>query len=344
MKARTAAAVALLSIAAMARGGSVEEDWQGVVALDAGPQFKPRTAAEAQAAILKHHLAQEDALRGFLKAHPKSEHDFEAKLRLARLLALRGQMIEGHRARAEATSILDALEKSATPEQRAEIDFARIAQAMRRLDPLTPAEREALLARARAFQTAHPEDRRLAQMLTELATQFDSQPKTKQRLLLDALPLSRDEDLTARIHDDLRRLDLLGQPVALAGPAPDGREINIEGFRGRVLLVCFFAVWSQPSLEAVEAVQKAVATFPKDRVQALGVSLDVKPEKLADFVNARSLEWPLICDGKGWESPAIRALGINALPTVWLVDRDGKLRSLNAREGTVEQVRAALGK
>ena len=37
------------------------------------------------------------------------------------------------------------------------------------------------------------------------------------------------------------------------------------------------------------------------------------------------------CDGHGWSGEAVRALGVNALPTVWVLDRDGNLLSLNAR-------------
>ena len=40
---------------------------------------------------------------------------------------------------------------------------------------------------------------------------------------------------------------------------------------------------------------------------------------------------PVAFDGKGWESPLVRSLGINSLPTLWIVDRKGNLRALNAR-------------
>ena len=55
-----------------------------------------------------------------------------------------------------------------------------------------------------------------------------------------------------------------------------------------------------------------------------------------------NVTWPVIFDGKGWESPLIRELGINELPTVWLLDAKGRLRSLNALEGTAAQVRQLL--
>ena len=56
-------------------------------------------------------------------------------------------------------------------------------------------------------------------------------------------------------------------------------------------------------------------------------------------MKSRALTWPVAFDGKGWESPLVRGLGINALPTVWLLDARGRLRSLNALENTVAQIR-----
>ena len=75
----------------------------------------------------------------------------------------------------------------------------------------------------------------------------------------------------------------------------------------------------------------------------MGVSLDTKPEPLGELLKSRSVAWPVIRDGKGWESPLIRGFGINTLPTVWLVDREGKLRSLDALENTAGQIQKVLG-
>jgi peroxiredoxin len=325
-----------------ALAGSAEEDWQAIVALDAGPQTQFRSAAEAKVALIAHLGAQEKALRAFSAAYPEDGHVFEARVRLSHLLTLRGEMMGDDKARVEAARLLDELEKSASPEQRAQIDFARLSQAMRRMGKPTPAEREALLGRVQAFQSAHPTDRRVAALLAEVATLFDLQPKTKRKLLLDAQTLAKDDDLKARVADDLHRVELLGQPIALASTTLDGKAVNVADYRGRLVVVCFFALWSEPATQALETVRRAVAEFPKERVQLLGVSLDGKPDVLAAFIKEKGIAAPIACDGKGWESPLVRAFGINALPTVWLLDRSGKLRSLNALENSVGQIRQLL--
>ena len=331
-----------LLLAATVLAGSADEDWQSVLALDAGPQAQARSGAEAQTALITHLAAQERALRTFVSAHPDDARLFEARLRLARLFALRADIQNDEKVRAESARMLDALEKSATPEQRADIDFTRLSQAMRQANSPSTMDRKALLDRARKFQAAHPDDRRLPQILAEVATLFDSQPATKRKLLTEAQPLATDDETKSRIADDLRRIDLLGETLALSGPSTDGKPIDIADYRGRVVIVSFFATWSPPSILTLDALKRAVAAFPKDRVQVIGVSLDTKPEPLGALLKSRALAWPVVRDGLGWESPLIRGFGINTLPTVWLIDREGKLRSLDALEDTSEQIRQFL--
>ncbi len=331
-----------LALTANAFAGSADEDWKAVITLDAGPQAQARTGADAQAAIIAHLAEQERALRTFIAAHVDDAHAFEARLRLARLFALRGEIQNDNKLRTASEQMLASLEKSATPEQRADIDFARLSQAMRRANSPTMMDRDALLNRARKFQTAHPEDHRLPQILAEIATLFDSLPATKRKLLQEAQPLASDEETKSRIADDLHRLDLFGEVLALSGPSTDGKPIDIADYRGRIVIVAFFATWSPQSILALDALKKTLTPFPKDRVQLLGVSLDTKPEPLGELLKSRAVTWPIIRDGKGWESPVIRGFGINTLPTVWLVDREGKLRSLDALENTNSQIQPLL--
>lgn len=333
----------LLALTGSVFAGSADEDWKSILALDAGPQEQTRPGMDAQATILTHLATQERALRAFIANHAADARTFDARLRLARLFGLRGEIQNSSKLRAESDRMLAALEKTATPLQRADIDFARLSQAMRRANSPTTMDREALLNRARRFQTAHPEDRRVPQVLAEIATLFDSRPETKRKLLLEAQPLASDEETKSRIADDLRRIELLGETLALAGPSTEGKPIDIADYRGRAVIVTFFATWSPQSLIALDALKRALAPFPKERVQLLCVSLDTKPEPLGELLKARAVTWPVIRDGQGWESPLIRNFGINTLPTVWLIDREGKLRSLDALETTSAQIKQLLG-
>ena len=338
---RLAIVLALLCAVPLARAGTVEEDWKAVVTLDAGPPGEPKTQEEARARALGHLEKQERALRAFLAGHAEDEHAFEARLRLSRALQIRADFTNEEKLRTEGRKLLDEIDRTATPAQRVEVDFARITALMRALRQPTREQREELLAAARKFQGDHPADRRVAALLAEVAGLFDMQPPVKLALLEDALPLAKDAELKSRIADDIRRARLFGQTFPLAGPTLQGRKADVEQFRGKPLLIVFFADFSPPSTAALASVQRAVADIDGG-VPVLGVSLDGKRETVATLLREMKVAWPVIFDGKGWQSPSVRDLGINALPTVWLLDARGRLRSLNALEGTAAQVRQLL--
>lgn len=325
-----------------ARAGDAEQDWQALVALDAGPGGQPRNGESAGQMVLAHLARQERALRGFLAAHSQDAHAFEAQLRLARLLQIRADFENSEKPRAEARRLLDQLEKTATPEQRPELDFARVARLMRSLRSISPAQREELLKAARQFQAKYPSDRRVAALLAEVATLFDANPKTKEALLEDAQAVATDAELKERIADDLKRVRLLGEEVPLRFTSVQGQEIKPEDLRGRPTFVIFFADFSPTSTAALVKLQEAVAELPKGSVRLVGVSLDEKRETLLALLKARSVTWPVAFDGQSWQGPLVRDLGINALPTVWLLDARGRLRTLNALDGAAARARQVL--
>src|SRR5678810_1013216 len=124
---------------------SADEAWGRIVALDAGPQLRTGNAADANVGAMAHLDTQEAALRKFIAEYSSDAHAFEARLRLARLLQIRAD-IEGNSKRsAEAAQLLDDLEKRATPEQKTEVDFARITHLMRTLRKPGTAQRDRLL-------------------------------------------------------------------------------------------------------------------------------------------------------------------------------------------------------
>lgn len=339
MNRRWPAALLAPLLAAAAWAGDAATDWQAILALDAGPGGEARNMESARALASQHLDAQERVLRAFVKAYPQDAHAFEARLRLARLLEIRGGFENSERARGEAKQLLDELDKTATPEQRVEVDFAKVTRLMRGAQKSAKERREQILGAARKFQAAHPGDRRLPLLLVEVATLFDNQPKLKVSILNDANAAATDPDLQRRIADDLRRLDLLGQPPPIEFTSLQGKPVKLEDFRGRPVLVVFFADFSPPSTEALARLQRMIAELPKDRVAALGVSLDSKREALDEVIQSTKLTWPIAFDGKSWDGPLVRSLGINALPTVWLCDKQGRLRSLNALDTAADLLR-----
>lgn len=321
--------------------------WQVILEQASGPGVRPQNPEAAAAAARSHLEKQEKSLRDFLRDFPDDPHRYSADIRLAGVLAARGRFLNQPALSTEAAKILSDLESTpATPAPvRADAGFARMSQAMQDASRnLSAIGREDLLQSARRFDTDYPGDRRMAGLLTELANLYDDQPARKKILLDEAAIRTSDPALQNRIADDLRRLAMLNHPLTIRfQPWQGDPPFDVTARRDRVVVLLFWATWSMPSLHELAQLQRTAKEFAGRPVDFLTISLDEDRKALATTVAAADLRWPVQCDGRGWKGELVRSLGINALPTIWVLDRKGNLLDLNVRgEQTADLIRKAL--
>jgi len=307
-------------------------DWQQIQAMDThGPSGQFKTREEAQAGALEYLAKQEEALGAFITRYPDDQRSIDAKFRLAHLLATRADLEQKSYDRHAADVILDELAKEpAMKSRQADVAFARVSIFMQRVDAVTGENRDTLLEKARAFAKEYPDDRRVAPLLAEVASAFDGEPKTARSLLEQARPKAQTQELRSRIDDDLKRIALLGKPLEMQWTSVQGNRIDLRKLRGKVVLIYFFASWSAPAMYELDWVKHLAAR--SSAVQALGICLDNDPVAVPALLADRGVQWPVYCDGRGWQGELVRSLGINAIPDLWIVDRDGILRTLDAKQ------------
>lgn len=324
--------------------------WTGIEKLRRGPGQPPAGAPEEVVQGMRSHLAaQERALAEFLTRYPTDPRRFEAELEYAAVLSTLGASLQDRRRVEKSLQRLAALERAPdVPSKiRADAAFQRITTTMQTVNIAAaerPSEteraRNTILESARNFAAIYPEDRRAARLLAEAATLLDGQPQRKRRVLEQAAGLARDEGTQRRIKDDLTRLDFLGRTAEIDFPTLGGEEWSISAQRGRVVVVVFWAGWSPPSVAWLSDFGKFANSLPRDRVAIATVSLDKERDNAEGTLRKLGLSaWPTACSGTGWEDPLVRRLGINALPTVFVFDAEGKLRTLNARQGYESLIR-----
>jgi hypothetical protein len=335
----------LLLLAVSSLFAGAEEDWAVIVSMDAGPARKPANMEEARD-LAKAHFARHSALiEKFLKENPNDPRAFDARLRLAAIQAAVGKMEERQSLLDESMRSLQALErdKSATLSQRAEAGFRRVSLLMQSLKGQESDRRRDLVAAARNYSIRYPGDRRAPRLLVEVATISDNDPPLKRQLLDEALQASKEDALNRRIEDDLRRLSLLDKPLALKFPTVQGGVFDIAKQRGQIVVLVFWSAEAAPSLLWMEDFRRALVNLPADRIEVATVNLDKNPTQVPSLLKEVSLpDWPTACDGKGWASPLVRELGINALPTVFVFDQKGVLRAVNARNSYEPWIRKLI--
>lgn len=124
--------------------------------------------------------------------------------------------------------------------------------------------------------------------------------------------------------------------------AVDGRDVNVANMKGKVVLVDFWATWCGPCVAELPNVLEAYRKLNPKGFEIVGISFDNNKKDLVDFVAEQKMPWVQYFDGKGWKNDFGVAYGINSIPAMWLVDKKGLVRDLNAREGLADKVEKLL--
>ncbi|MBL9135753.1 MAG: TlpA family protein disulfide reductase [Verrucomicrobiales bacterium] len=134
----------------------------------------------------------------------------------------------------------------------------------------------------------------------------------------------------------------VGQPFDRTVTTVDGVHLRLGDLKGKVVLIDFWASWCPPCREKLPEL-KALYTSSRARgLEIVGISFDDDLATLRRFVANEGITWSQVADGKGWSGPRAAEYGITSLPTLWLIDRQGRLRNVDARETLESSVRRLL--
>ena len=145
-----------------------------------------------------------------------------------------------------------------------------------------------------------------------------------------------------RAEGSLNRLDMLGKPVSLKFTAVDGRKVDLDKLKGKVVLVDFWATWCGPCMHELPNVVKTYKKLHKKGFEIIGISFDEQKSRLKDVVKENGMSWPQYFDGAGWGNKFGKQFGISSIPSMWLIDQKGTLVDLNARDNLEEKVTKLL--
>ncbi|HEY2720569.1 MAG TPA: TlpA disulfide reductase family protein [Chitinophagaceae bacterium] len=111
----------------------------------------------------------------------------------------------------------------------------------------------------------------------------------------------------------------------LSLPDIDGREIKLSSFRGKFVLVDFWASWCLPCRRENPNVVKAYNKYKDKNFAILGVSLDKEKDDWLQAIQEDKLSWTHVSDLKEWNSIAVSTFGFNSIPFNILIDPQGKI-------------------
>lgn len=130
-------------------------------------------------------------------------------------------------------------------------------------------------------------------------------------------------------------------PMKLKFIAMDGKEVDLEQMRGKVVLIDCWATWCEPCLREMPHIKVLYDRYHNQGFEAIGISMD-EPEakdRVKRIIRNFNILWPQRFEGKGFNEDSFKKqYGIKSLPTLFLLDKAGNIGDINARGEHLEML------
>lgn len=187
----------------------------------------------------------------------------------------------------------------------------------------------------------------IAQMTARMFAQTDNSKlamKVLNGLAADLLK-SEEEDrkyFGLTLQGEAKRLGLIGQKLEMAGTTLENEPWSMEDFKGKVVVVQFWASWCAPCMEELTALKREYEQLHEDGFEVIGINLDDTVSACQKVVTSRDVPWPnLIAQeekSRGMAHPLAIEYGVSTLPTLFLVNRDGVVVTTDAFDQVRDQL------
>jgi len=201
---------------------------------------------------------------------------------------------------------------------------------------------DAALKAVESFLKLAPKDERGPLLLFQTASQAED-PKKQVELFKRITHDFPNSEFAKNAEGNLKRLESIGKPFELEfTDAIKGTEVSMKSLKGKVVVIDFWATWCGPCVGEMPKMKALYEEYKDKGVEFVGVSLDRPKEEggldsLKSFVAKNEIKWPQYYEGKTSASDFATAWGINAIPSLFVVDADGNLYSVEAR-GKLEKM------
>lgn len=186
------------------------------------------------------------------------------------------------------------------------------------------------------FVKEHPKSADTSEALLQLgiAQEFagqEDEAKAWYSRIVDDFPRSA---AATKAEGARNRLNSVGKTISLGGTSADGRKVNLVQYRGRIVLVHYWSTNCEPCKADMVQMRELLAKYKRDGFEIIGVNLDSRKSDLIGFLRTNKYPWPQLFEEGGLDSPLANSMGILTLPTMLLIDKQGRVvnRSIHISE------------
>jgi thiol-disulfide isomerase/thioredoxin len=261
---------------------------------------------------------------------------------IARLLTERWQtLVQQKQVEQALLEMNTVLESNAESRLKAEVAFLR-AQAIIQKPATTRLDRQTAIDEFKPYAKYDTAAVKLPQLMY-WAAKMETDPKAKEWQLAKVVGGYPNAPVTKVIKGITRRKDAIGKTMsATFNDAITGTPIDLADFRGKVVVVDFWAAWCTDCAAEMPNMKKIYADYEDKGVVFVGVSLDLPESEggldaLKKGVARHQLKWPQYYLGREWDSDFSSEWGVYAIPAVFVLDQQGKVVNTDA-SGKLETI------
>lgn len=136
--------------------------------------------------------------------------------------------------------------------------------------------------------------------------------------------------------ESYRKLAIGSPAPEIALPTPEGEVVSLSSFKGKYVMIDFWAAWCRPCRMENPNVVRMYNAYNDKGFEVLGVSLDRTKEAWVKAIREDQLTWTQVSDLKYFESEAAQEYKINSIPATYLIGPDGTIVAKNLRGAELE--------
>lgn len=111
----------------------------------------------------------------------------------------------------------------------------------------------------------------------------------------------------------------------------NGENFTLASQQGKIVLIYFWAYWCEPCKQEIPYLDNFYQEYKDKGLELVGISLDSSIKKAREYIEQHKLQWKHSCSGKAWNDKVVTLYGVNSLPSLWVIDKKGILRSFDVK-------------
>jgi thiol-disulfide isomerase/thioredoxin len=207
-----------------------------------------------------------------------------------------------------------------------------------------PVKQAAVVADLDKLAASQPTDMVLTELISDMwgSTQSPDFKAHFVDLLTNTMDSMNADSTLKQFAADDKLHSFNGKPMVLEGKLVDGKDFTTSDWKGKVILVDFWATWCVPCRAELPRVQKVYSDYHDKGLEVLGISNDESGKALVNIVAKLNLPWPELFDADAaaklaW-NPITVQHGINGIPVMFLIDKKGICRTVTARDNFEQMI------